>query len=285
MIEVLSSGLYTSIQDMGRFGHRRYGVPVSGAMDSYSAKLANKLLGNSDDAAVLEITLTGPVLKFTTPTQITITGAGFSPTVNDVEILLNSRIEIAAGSILKFGLPGYGLRGYLAVSGGFKPEKVLDSFSFYEGITEKGKINKGDILTIDTSGKRFSATASAKVKIDKSHFTTSEIEVCKGPEFDMLADNIKEKMLSSQLKIKAESNRMAYMLEGWENFTAKEIITGPVMPGTVQLTPSGQCVVLMRDAQTTGGYARVLQLPENSINELSQKKAGEKINFKCLKGK
>jgi biotin-dependent carboxylase-like uncharacterized protein len=279
MIEVISSGLYTSIQDLGRFGHRKYGVPVSGVMDRYAAKLANRLCGNNDDAALLEITLTGPVLKFNTSTQIAITGAGFSPTLDDIEIGLNSRIEVAAGSILKFGLPSFGLRAYLAVAGGFQTKKVLDSFSFYEGITKNGKINKGDILSIITSENEFVKTASAKIKVDKIHFTTSKIEVFKGPEFQFLPEIIKEKLFSSELKVKTESNRMAYMLGGWENFTANEIITGPVMPGTVQLTPSGQCIVLMRDAQTTGGYARVLQLSENSISCLAQKKAGEKITF------
>ncbi len=279
MVEVISSGLYTSIQDLGRFGYRRFGIPVSGAMDSYSAKLANRLLGNSETDAVMEITFTGPVLKFHSSTQIAVTGAGFSPTINDSEIPLNSRVEINTGSILKFGLPSYGMRSYLSVLGGFQTENVLDSFSFYNGITNEGKLRKGDVLLISNSEKP-QLTASVKIKIDKTNFSNSEIEVWKGPDFEKLSIEIQQKILSTKLIVMPESNRMAYLLTGWEILSTAEIITAPVRPGTVQLTPSGQCIVLMRDAQTTGGYARILQLDENSLNRLGQKRSGENVVFK-----
>jgi biotin-dependent carboxylase-like uncharacterized protein len=281
MIEVVSGGLYTSIQDLGRFGYRRLGVPLSGAMDSYSARLANRLVGNSINDAVLEITHIGPVLNFTRKTEIAITGAGFCPTLNNVEVPLNSRVYIPEGSTLKFGLPGYGLRAYLSVHGGFNNEKKLNSYSQYPGITTKETIEKGDTLLIQEYNAQPSKL-TASVKVPKEHFTTENIHVYQGPEFHLFSEVIQKKLLKAPLVIGAESNRMAYMIDGMSNFSANEIITAPVQPGTVQLMPSGQCVVLMRDAHTSGGYARILQLSENAINVLAQKRAGEKIKFRFI---
>lgn len=279
MVEIVSGGLYTSIQDMGRFGFRKYGVPLSGAMDSYSALLANSLLGNRIDAAVLEITFIGPVLRFTTATQIAITGAGFSPTLNNREVPLNTRINLDAGSVVKFGLPAYGLRAYLSVFGGFQEKKVMNSFSYCYGITEKQALETGDrlpVLSFATNQK--SATASVKVK--RAYFSSEDIEAYPGPEFYLLPEPIQQQFLSTRGKLLPESNRMACLLSGFESFSVNEIITGPVQPGTVQLTPSGKCIVLMRDAQTTGGYARILQLSEAGINTIAQKRPSETVTFR-----
>ncbi|NCT18230.1 MAG: allophanate hydrolase [Flavobacteriaceae bacterium CG_4_8_14_3_um_filter_34_10] len=281
MIEVLSSGLYTTIQDLGRYGYRKYGVPLSGVMDGYSAKLANQLLGNTKNCAVLEITLTGPVLKFKKATQIVITGAGFTPTLNYKEIFMNTPVEVPSTSILSFGLPAYGFRGYLAVAGGFKTENVLGSSSFYKGITQEGLLQKGTVLEINPS-ERSKIKTNALVSVKKTHFIEKNVEVQKGPEFDNLTKSEQRKLQELQFTVTSKSNRMAYLLECPSILTVKEIITAPVQPGTVQITPSGKIMVLMRDAQTTGGYARILQLTEKSINQLAQKRAGDKVGFLFL---
>jgi len=281
MIEVLSTGLYTTVQDMGRYGYRKYGVPLSGVMDGYSAKLANQLLGNPKDCAVLEITLTGPVLIFREETQIVITGAGFTPTLNNQEIFLNMPVEVPMDSKLIFGLPAYGFRGYLAVAGGFKLEKVLGSCSFYKGITKVSHLQKGAVLEINASGKSNIKT-NASVRVKKDHFTAEILEVLKGPEFEKLSKANRHKLKDFIFTVTSQNNRMAYLLEASTKMSAKEIITAPVQPGTVQITPSGKIMVLMRDAQTTGGYARILQLTEKSINRLAQKKTGDRFRFHFL---
>lgn len=278
MIEVVSGGMYTSIQDLGRFGYRKFGVPLSGAMDSYSARLANRLLGNEREAAVMEITHIGPVLKFSTATEIAITGAGFLPTLNNVEIPLNTRVYIPSNSVLKFGLPVYGLRAYISIAGGFTSERVLGSFSQYPRITTTDTLEKGDRILIPVFNKIPTRT-TASVKVDKHHFTSEVLKVNPGPEFENLSKSIQKKIFETSLVISPESNRMAYLLNGWDSLSAKEIITAPVQPGTVQLTPSGQSVILMRDAQTTGGYSRILQLTESAINILAQKRAGTQVRF------
>ena len=281
MIEVLSGGLYTSIQDLGRYGYRRNGVPLSGVMDRYSALLANRLLGNSKLDAVMEITHIGPVLHFKSKTEIAITGAGFTPTLNNFEVALNSRTYVPENSILKFGLPGYGLRAYLSVFGGFKAENILGSCSQYFGITKKETLEKGDMLTIiPYEGSQFRTTSS--VKVSKDFFSSDSIEVFTGPDYHLLSKVLQKDILQTKVTVTSDSNRMAYILKGWKKFSAKEIITAPVQPGTIQLTPSGQCLVLMRDAQTTGGYTRVLQLTERAINKISQKQAGTTLHFKLV---
>ena len=279
MIKVKAAGILTSIQDLGRFGYRRLGVPLSGAMDMYMSNLANELVGNTTEKAVLEMTMVGPVLEFQEPTMIAITGAGFTPTVNNIEVPLHTRISILQGDIIKFGLAAYGLRGYLSVAGGFSSEIILGSQSKYHGLTKQPVLKKGDVLEINAREISNSKTTSS-VKVDQSHFTTKEIQVYKGPEFEFLPKEIQQKIDSTSLNVSVKSNRMAYLLTGMEHVSASEIISAPVQPGTVQLTPSGQCVVLMRDAQTTGGYARILQLSAPGINELSQKRAGDSFNFR-----
>ena len=120
MIKVIKAGYYSIIQDLGRFGFQQYGVPVSGVMDRYSSKLANALLNNEKNAAVLEITITGPMLQFNCNTLICVSGADISPRLNNESIKLNHVVIIKMGDVLSFGKLQYGFRSYLAVSGGFQ---------------------------------------------------------------------------------------------------------------------------------------------------------------------
>ncbi|RFN57905.1 5-oxoprolinase subunit C family protein [Marixanthomonas ophiurae] len=281
MVEVLKSGLFTTIQDKGRTGYRRLGVPVSGAMDTVSAAMANKLLDNSTQAAVMEFTMMGPRLQFKSPTIIAICGAGFHARINDVRIELDKATEISENDVLKIDHPDYGNYGYLAVLGGFEVEMVLGSRSFYNNITKKKRLEKGDVLKFSTTSTE-KIVRHASFSIDEHHFNDDAIEVYPGPEFDLLPKKFQKKIMDTTLKVASQSNRMAYVVEGLEDLSVKEIITAPVQPGTVQLTPSGKCVVLMRDAQTTGGYARILQLSEQAICKLAQKRVGESVHFKLI---
>ena len=146
MIKVLHPGFYSSIQDSGRFDFQHYGVPIAGAMDQYSANLANALVGNSFDSAVLEITMIGPKLEFLEETTLCLSGAELNPKLNDVLIELNQAISIKKGDVLSFGKLENGFRAYLAVSGGFNSEEILHSRSMYKDITSQFRIDKGDFL-------------------------------------------------------------------------------------------------------------------------------------------
>ncbi len=278
MIKVLSSGLYSTIQDFGRVGFQKFGVPYSGVMDRHSASFANAIVGNSKELPVLEITMQGPKLQFECNTSICISGADISAKLNNSLIGNNRLIVVEKGDVLSFGKLIKGFRAYIAVFGGFKTEKVMGSYSMYHSITSKSRIEKHDILEIEPQ-KMIGTSSNASIKMNDAFFNLKKIEVFKGPEFEQLSEEQKNKLFNTEFTISKDNNRMAYqLLEVLQN-SLDPIITSLVLPGTVQLTPSGKLIVLMRDCQTTGGYPRVLQLKESSINSLSQKFTGNSIQF------
>ena len=278
MIKVIASGFYSSIQDLGRYGFQHNGVPMSGSMDLYASTLANSIIGNSKEVAVLEITMTGPTLQFLCDTIICISGADISPRINNLPIKLNQAISIKKNDMLSFGRLMYGFRAYLAVKNGFQEESVMKSKSMYKGITTYNTlVNKQELSINDHSSKNESNNS---IKINDYHFTTKTLEVYKGPEFHQLSEKQQNILLNLFYTVSKNHSRMAYQLEETLENTIKPIITSLVMPGTVQLTLSGKLIVLMRDCQTTGGYPRVLQLSEQAIAVLAQKHTGNQIKFR-----
>ncbi len=279
MLKVIKSGFYTTIQDAGRFGYRTYGIPVSGAMDSYSSQFANAILGNTNDAAVLEMTMTGPKLQFLEPTLIAISGAEMRPKLNDSLIKMNTSIAIEANAVLSFGRMDTGFRGYLAVKGGFMSNKVLGSRSMNKGITIENRVKDKDALGYQSfDGNQ--QCLNANVKYNSEIMEDDILEAYKGPEFYALSTERQKQLLSTTFRVSKLNNRMAYQLEPALENDLEQILTAPVLPGTVQLTPSGQLIALMRDCQTTGGYPRVLQITEKAINILSQKTTGNTLKFR-----
>ena len=276
MIRVIKPGFYTSIQDQGRFGFRHFGVPVSGAMDQHSYALANQLLGNTKVESVLEITMTGPTLVFEIPTSIAITGARFVVTLNDVPIGLNEVLQIKENDLLKFGKLEQGFRAYLAIKGGFCGEKALGSQSQYVPVTKTSKIEKNQKLLVGES-KIFAPKISEIRKV--GILDEQVLEVYPGPEYHLFSQDVVHHLCSQPFTIAKENNRMAYQLEELSEPHQISMITSSTLPGTVQVTPSGRLIILMRDGQTTGGYPRLFQLSEKSINILAQKKHLDVIHF------
>ncbi len=278
-ILVLSSGLQSSIQDLGRKGFRCFGVPISGAMDKYSAILANKLLNNDEGLPVIEMTINGSNLFFEDETFIVITGADMSPELNGNSIERNLVYKVNSGDVLNFGKLVFGSRTYLGVKGGFLTDKKLNSHSYYQGITEKSIIKKGDRIRIENCDPDFHAPKS-KLKVKGTHFKTKILEVTKGPEFNRLTKRHRLILLNREFTIDTLNNRMGYQLKNsFPSIENNEIITSIVVPGTVQLTPSGKLIIMMRDCPTTGGYPRVLQLTDLAVNQLAQKKTDDKFKF------
>ena len=282
MIKVLNPGFYSTIQDKGRIGFAEFGVPISGAMDSYAADFANHVLNNSVSDALLEITFGGCTLQFLENTSICISGADFSPVLNHSKITLHKRIEVHKNDVLSFGKRNYGAYAYLAVKGGFRSEIKLKSRSYFQNITKEPLLKKGDLLSISSINKEFS-TSNASIKFSKQHFESKEIHCYKGPEFEMLNDFQQKALFENTFTISKEINRIGYKLEELIENNLPQIYTSAVFPGTVQLTPSGKLIVLMRDCQVTGGYPRVLQLSEKSINQFAQKTTNDAFRFSLLK--
>lgn len=277
-IEVLLPGLFSTIQDMGRRGYAKFGVPLSGVMDQYAAKLANLILNNSPNDSLLEITQSGPKLKFSHSVGLAITGGDLSPLLNGNALENNHHYYVREGDVLSFAGRRSGCRSYIAISGGFKTEEVLGSRSWYEGISEKRRLIKGMKLKYEPVNILTSHTFSS-VRVQDAYLYSEEIACFPGPEYELLQEEEQNKIFQRQFSVSSRNNRMAIQLEEPFSNTLNPIITAPVIPGTVQLTPGGNLIVLMRDCQTTGGYPRVLQLTEAGVNALSQKIPGDVIKF------
>lgn len=280
-IEVLHPGIYSSIQDDGRFEFTQYGVPYSGAMDSYSHSVGNILLKNSVKCASIEVTFGKASFLFHSDTIICLTGADFSPQINNVPIEMQTAYDIKQGNILSFGKWKYGVRTYIAVQGGIQSEVILKSKSYFDVITKQAKLHKGDILSIKEV-KPYANRGFSKIKRNDFLFDLQELKCYKGPEYDHLTERQKERLQGS-FTLSKDLNRVGYRLEEKIENSLDTMITSPVMPGTVQLTPSGTLIVLTKDCQVTGGYPRILQLDDFAISQLSQKTPGKKIQFRLSK--
>lgn len=279
MIKVLKPGFFTTVQDSGRLGYRDKGVPVSGVMDAISAKRINTLLENEPDDALLEITMTGPTLQFEMDTFICIGGALFSATVNDHPIENFEVHKINKGDVLSYGRLLKGFRGYLGIKGGIKTHKVLGSQSFYHPITDQASLIEHIEVDYD-SFPDFNPKIS-RAKMD-TVLEQQQLQVEKGPEYGLLSAEQSARLFSAEFTIAKENNRMAYQISEQIEGHSLNILTSFTQPGTVQLTPSGRIIILMRDGQTTGGYPRILQLSEKSICALAQKKMGDTISFEFM---
>ena len=273
MIKVIQPGLFTTIQDGGRHGFRNIGIPTSGFMDQESAWAANELVDNNKDESLLEITLPGPTLIFNCNCVISITGGDFNPLINNLPVKMYQSINVRTGDILKLNNTINGARSYIAVSGGLNVKSLFGSKSFFINISDSYYLKKGDEIKV-------SKTSENKIlKWNKLKFNLNRfMKVFKGPEYDLLSINSKKKLFKNEFTINT-NNRMAYNLEETLQVDIKTIISSPVLPGSVQLTPSGKIIILHRDCQTTGGYPRILQLDTNSLNNLSQLKSNDKIKF------
>lgn len=281
-ITVLSPGYFTTVQDLGRYGFAHLGVPVAGAMDRTSLQLANHLLHNPANTAGLEMTLVGPTLQFDEETQIILCGAEGSILHNGIPKKINQIIPIRKGDVLKIADFKIGQYMYLAIKGGIFSEPILNSRSFFPGITQPQLVS-GEWLDYQKFSGSYQPTNShLKLKIHNPG--TSTLEVYIGPEIRQVSEKFLDQLFQRNYTISANQSRMGIYLNELLPNQMKEILTAPVYPGTVQLTPSGKLIILMRDAQVTGGYPRILQLKEEAISQLAQLKPGKSIRFKMVEG-
>ncbi len=277
MLKVLKSGFYTTVQDQGRLGYLNKGVPVSGFMDSFSASKLNLLLDNDPNAAVIEVTMTGPTLEFEADTYICFGGAEFSITLNNKPLQNFKVYKIQKGDILSYGRLLKGFRNYLAIKKGFNSPKVLGSRSWYFPLTSQSHFK-------DQAYVNYEACSSYNPKISEWHIDSfideTILEVTRGPEFEFFNPKDLERLFTQEFSIAKDYNRMAYQIEQKINGHKISMLTSATLPGTVQLTPSGKLIILMKDGQTTGGYPRLLQLSDKAISILAQKKYGDFVSFK-----
>ncbi|MBS0170298.1 MAG: biotin-dependent carboxyltransferase family protein [Nitrospira sp.] len=286
-IHVVRPGLFTTIQDLGRRGYQRFGVSVSGAMDPWALTVGNRLLGNHDNAAGLEITLQGPELFFEQRLYIAITGADLSPTSDGRAIPMWTVVAMPAGSRLQFGLRKQGTRAYVTVAGGIELPLVLGSRSTHVrsglGGLEGRALRKSDRLV---AGPAPSAATSGVGRMlapasQPRYVASPTLRVIPGPQADDFIEEALHVLMTSPYCVTSESDRMGYRLEGrvLPHRGSADIISEAVTAGNIQVPSNGQPILLMADCQTTGGYAKLATMIGADRHLAAQVGPGDRLSF------
>ncbi|MGN8078456.1 biotin-dependent carboxyltransferase family protein [Variovorax sp. 22077] len=275
MIAIRKPGVLASVQDLGRHGHRQLGICPGGALDVLALTLANRLVGNADRAAGLELTMGGCELQFEADTRIAFTGDDFGATLDGVPLWPCWSVPVAAGQTLRLAganAPGTrksGVRSWLAVAGGVDVPPVLGSRSTdlkagFGGLQGRA-LRKGDRLPTGVSALDAAQRERRPFGIRGPDWGAAEddgaiaLRVLPGPEFELFTLAAREQLWGERWRITPQSNRMGSRLEGAElkRKRSGDMLSSGVIPGTIQVPPSGQPIILMGDAQTTGGYPRI----------------------------
>jgi len=282
-ITVIRAGVATTIQDLGRYGFRNIGMPVAGAMDCYSFKQANYLVGNPFGTACIECTLSGPTLQFSHACCIAVTGACMHPTLNDQPVPLNRTIRVNRNDVLKLQSCEMGCRSYIAVTGGFNVEPQMGSLSTYSragiGGVNGAMLVEGDKIPYFTSNSFEQLSLPDNVIFKAaSHY---KLRILAGPEFERVSDIGRELLLNSNFDVTVLTDRMGCRLDGptIEHKDNADILSAPVQSGTVQLPSNGQPMILLADSQTTGGYTRIASVAAIDFPILGQLRPGNRVSF------
>ncbi|WP_301109877.1 biotin-dependent carboxyltransferase family protein [Sporosarcina sp.] len=290
VLEVLKPGMLTTIQDLGRSGYQQFGIVVSGAMDKYAMRMANLLAGNDENAAVLEITLTGPTFSILEDCKIAITGADLSPSVNGKPIPLWTEMDLKKGTVLEFGPIIDGCRTYLAIAGGFDAPLLMGSRSTYLraniGGYEGRKLQKGDVLHAYNSQHetRKGYRKSLHSELIPKYANEITLRIIKGPQWDAFTEDSQKKFLASTYEVSAHSDRMGYRLQGerLETNLTQEQITDPIPNGAIQIPNNGEPILLLADRQTTGGYPKIGVVVTVDLFKIAQGKPGDLVFFEAI---
>lgn len=282
----LNTGLCL-LQDSGRWGYRRLGVSSSGPMDRSSYRWANWLLGNPENAAVLEITLGKTQFKVTQPGWLVITGADLSASLNGNPLTLWQAFEVKAGDLLLFSKPRNGLRAYLATAGGWSAQNRLGSVA--TSMREKlgglngvgGAVEIGDCLTSNFSEPELTRVMPAWLIPDFN--AASSFAVIPGFQYESFALHEREKLFNQSFELSKDCDRMGYRLMGVAIHSSNaSLISEPVVRGAIQLPPDGQPIVLMADCQTLGGYPKLGTVFSLDLDRLSQRMPGQSLSFRKI---
>lgn len=284
-ITVLNPGLLTTIQDKGRIGYQQFGVSVSGVMDPRSAAIANILVDNDENEAVLECTMMGPHLQFDEGTCIAITGGNLQPTLDGQPIAMYRAINVAAGQVLRFIAPQTGCRAFIAFSGGLDIPAVMGSKSTYMkakiGGLDGRKLEKGDVLKLNTPNKE---PKNLNIRFIAPEFlprSVHTLRVVMGPQDDMFTSAGVETFLSETYTVTNEFDRMGCRLDGATiaHKSDANIISDGISFGAIQIPGSGTPIIMLADRQTTGGYTKIASVITADFRLLGQLKGGDKVRF------
>ncbi|MDH4401036.1 MAG: biotin-dependent carboxyltransferase family protein [Burkholderiaceae bacterium] len=293
---ILKPGMLSTFQDLGRFGHQHLGVSVAGAMDQRAHRLANMLVGNDPALATLEITLTGPTLRFTKPCCLALCGADLSANLNGQPLILNRPIVVRAKDELSFGVRQHGTRAYLAVHGGFALTPVLGSTSTYLRSAMGGwhgrALRRDDEIPLlrPLKDKGLEDLAmdlwSLKIYLPAALAESRQafVRLIKGQQWDEFTPESCAALLTEPYRVSPDSERMGYRLQGAPLLmtTPRQMISEGTTFGTIQVPAGGQPIILMADRQTTGGYPKMAYVASVDLPRLAQMGPGDMVSFKAI---
>lgn len=289
-LKIIKAGILDTIQDEGRHHHQHLGINPNGAMDAFSASLANALLGKSLNAPVIEMHFPAPTILFEQPTVICLAGANFKPMINGQTLLMHQPVFIPAQTILHFESLQWGVRSYLSLLSELLLPSWLDSYSTnlkaHAGGYKGRALIKGDVINYNAISTMKTAPTTVEILHWKARgvneLRSMPVLFLKGNEWNWLNEDARYFLENETFQVALEADRMGYQLKGpvLETTVSKELISSAVNFGTLQLLPNGQLIALMADHQTTGGYPRIGHIISADIPLLAQRKPGDLIYFK-----
>jgi biotin-dependent carboxylase-like uncharacterized protein len=286
-ITFLQAGPMTTVQDAGRFGFMEYGIGQSGVMDYKSYLQANKLVGNPEDEAVLEMTLMGAQIMFDDDALVAYIGADMQALIDNDEMERGRAYQIKKGQTIKFGMAKSGVRAYLAIAGEIEVPIIMNSKSTnikcMVGGFEGRKLKNNDNLQIKTrkdSDKKLEQLLKQMI-MQEDYTGLHNIRVVLGPQDNLFSQEEINTFLTSEYSVSSESDRMGIRMNGsrigGEGKT--DIVSDGIVFGSIQITSSGQPIVMMADHQTTGGYAKIATVIKEDLPKLAQARPGDKVIF------
>lgn len=283
-VQVKSPGLFTTVQDLGRPGFGPMGVSASGAADSIALRIGNRLVGNPESSAALEMTLLGGAFLFTRDTVASIAGSDFGPTLDGQPVALWTAFRIRPGQTLAFGPTRSGARCYLCVHGGFAVPLFLGSASTHilsglGGFSGRA-LRKGDTIAIGDSSMDYQQRSVAPAALQKLA-PRKTLRVTSAPQESWFAESALSRFYQGTYRVSEESNRMGLRLIGPEVQTEKphQMITEPVALGAIQIPAGGQPIILFVEQQTTGGYPKIANVISADLSSVGQLRPRDEIRL------
>jgi len=287
LIEVCAPGLLTTVQDLGRDGFGPMGVSASGAADSVSLRIGNRLVGNAATAAALEMTLLGGTFHFPDGGVIALAGSDFGAKLDHVPVELWTSVAVKHGQTLQLGATKSGARCYLCVHGGIDVKPFLGSASTHllsglGGVAGRA-LRKGDVLKIAAAKEAFRTFRKKRLApggLEKSKLR-KVLRVTAGPQSDWFPEAVQKIFYESTYRVAEESNRMGIRLEGAPLLGTEtgEMISEGVSLGAVQITAGGLPIILFVEQQTTGGYPKIANVISADLHALGQLRPRDEIRF------
>ena len=285
-ITILNPGLLTTVQDFGRIGYQQFGVPVSGVVDPRAMSIANILVDNPEDEAVLECTMLGPQIRFNAPNAIAITGGDLGPTIDNQPIPNYAAIRVEAGQVLRFAGLRSGCRAYIAFAGGLDIAPVMGSRSTYMkakiGGVEGRKLQKDDVIKFRKPNPDLRGLNIRHISPEFVPRLEYKLRVVLGPQDDMFTEHGIETFLSESYVVTPEFDRMGCRLDGEiieHKGESGDIISDGIAFGAIQVPTAGKPIIMLSDRQTTGGYTKIANVISADFRILAQLKAGDRVRF------